>query len=480
MTWAIIVVTIGGSLWFPEFLYLFAAIFGVYAGIRFFFVGTANITGIRHIQRWERCDWRAYYEQQRTTSALDWDDVLHLVIIPNYNEPLHVLQKTLAALATQFEAAQRIIVVLAMEEAEAQSREKADALYAQYSACFARFICTFHPHGLPDELQCKSSNIAWAGRHAKRLLVDEGGCNLDHILVTVMDADTRWHPNTFQALTSLYASHLNRYTSFWQAPIRYHGNIWQISPPMRLINAYASALELAYMTSPGWMPMPMSSYSLSLRLLHMVGYWDTDVIADEWHMFIKAYFKAGVQIQVERVFLPFLADAPTGRSVWAAIKNRYLQTLRHYWGSKEIGYTIANLIQYQNIPRRRAVRLLFRVAHDTMLSGAGWVLISLGTQLPYLFHEQDHFAGIPGYLAFISLQVVLVMISIMGVVCWYADVLVRPQRDQSQKRGEPFFTLLSFALLPILVVIFITIPSIDAQTRLLAGIPLNFRVTEKL
>lgn len=480
MTWLVILVTIVGSILFPQTLFLCAALFGIYAGMRFFLAGIASIIGIHHIQQWEQCDWRTRYEQRHSDGSLDWEAVHHLVIIPNYNEPLTLLCKTLEALAQQFEAKTRMTVVLAMEEAEANCQQKAEYLKNLYGDRFAHFFYTIHPHGLPGEIRCKSSNLSWAARTAKRLLVDEAGYDLDNILVTTMDSDTRWHRDTFYALTCLFALHPTRHSVFWQAPIRYHGNIWHISPPMRLINAYATALELAYMATSGWMPMPMSSYSLSLRLLHQVGYWDTDVIADEWHMFIKAYFKCNGKIQVERVFLPFLADAPTGKTLWQAIKNRYLQTLRHYWGSKEIGYTLDSLLKHPTIYRPRALRLLFRVTHDTLLSGAGWVLISFGSQLPYLLHEQNAFAGIPGYLASVSLQVMLIIVGLMGVVCWYADVQVRPPRNLPTKGGERLLTGLSFLMLPLLIMIFITIPAIDAQTRLLAGASLNFRVTEKM
>ena len=98
----------------------------------------------------------------------------------------------------------------------------------------------------------------------------------------------------------LFALHEARHLRFWQAPIRYHGNIWEINPLLRIVNAYATAFELAYLASPWWLAMPMSSYALSLRLLHSSGYWDGDVIADEWHMFIKAYFARGGTVQVEK------------------------------------------------------------------------------------------------------------------------------------------------------------------------------------
>jgi hypothetical protein len=45
---------------------------------------------------------------------------------------------------------------------------------------------------------------------------------------------------------------------------------------------------------------------------------------------------------------------------------------------------------------------------------------------------------------------------------------------------ELFWTLLSFPLLPILSVFVLALPTITAQTRLLLGIPLQFRVSKKI
>jgi hypothetical protein len=45
---------------------------------------------------------------------------------------------------------------------------------------------------------------------------------------------------------------------------------------------------------------------------------------------------------------------------------------------------------------------------------------------------------------------------------------------------ERLLVFLSFPLLSVLSVIFLALPTIQAQTRLLIGAPLQFRVTKKL
>ncbi len=482
LAWLALLLCIVLSFTSPRTLLLIAALLGFYSAIRFLLAGMANVLGLRHIKTWRQMDWRAVYAANADDHALPWEAVHHVVIVPNYKEPVEVLRCTLERLALQDSADRQMTVVLAMEAAEVNCAEKAELLLREFKYQFAHMFYTVHPRGLPGEMQCKSANQAWAARWIRRHLVDELGFNLDHIVVTTMDADTLWHPHHFQALTCLFALHPERHMRFWQAPIRYHGNIWDISPLLRLVNAYSGALELAYLASPWWTALPMSSYALSLRLLDSSGYWDADVIADEWHMFIKAYFARGGGVKLEPIFLPFLAQAAGGRNLLDAFRNRYLQTLRHAWGSKEVGYMVAKLLEHPELQFWPAFRLLFRIAHDILLAGAGWIILTVGSQLPFLVHP-----GLLGQILseglnnpiFLLLQVSFSLVSILGIVFWYQDVISRPPRPTRQPVGEAILTLISFPLLPVLTLLVVAIPTLQAQTRLMIGIPLQFQVTKK-
>lgn len=468
---------------FPRALLVIALIVACYSATRFMLAGIANFMGLSKINAWVKIDWTAHYSRHATPDSLRWEDVRHVVLIPAYKEPVGVLTRTLDHLAHQFEAHQRLIVVLAMEAAENGCVEKAEALCQQYAGAFAHIYYTVHPRGLPGEMQCKSANEAWAARWIKRTLVDELGYSLDHILVTTQDADTLWHPHYLWALTALFAINPDRYMRFWQAPIRYHGNIWEINPLLRIVNAYSTAFELAYLSAPWWRPMPISSYSLSLRLLDTSGYWDSDVIADEWHMFIKAFFARGGEISLERVFLPFLAQAVTGDTLLEALKNRYQQTLRHAWGSKEVGYMVAKIVEHPEIDFFTSVRLLFRIAHDILLAGAGWVIMTVGSQLPLLLNPpllaEILSQGLSNPVVALS-QIAFAIVGILGVLFWYQDVIVRPPRTVPQTWSERIWTLISFPMLPVLTLFLVALPTLQAQFRLLIGIPLQFRVSKKV
>ncbi len=498
LAWLAFFFSIASAVAFPRTLLLIAALVGLYTAIRFVLAGIANVRGLWLIRQWEQRDWHAYYDEHATEASLPLETVHHLVLIPNYKEPLAVLRRTLSALAEQEAADQRMTVVLAMEAGEEGCVAKAETLQAEFGRYFRHFHFTVHPRGLPGEMQCKSANVAWAARWIKRRLVDELGYDMDHICVTTMDADTRWHPQHFLVLSVLFALDEGRYYRFWQGSIRYHGNIWEINPLLRIVNAYATAIELSYLAAPWWMAMPMSSYSLSLRLLDRSGYWDGDVIADEWHMYIKAYFANDGQVSLQRIMLPFVADATVGENLLDELRERYLQTLRHSWGSKEIGYTIAKIIDHPEVPVLPSLRLLVRISHDILMAGAGWAIITVGSQLPVLLHPSIAPADIGQILSdpVIGLQTAInnilsdptwlilisagAMVVLLAFVFWLLDVTVRPPRTHRMTLPERFWTVVSFPLMPLLTLIVVAIPALQAQTLLLLGVPLQFRVSKKV
>lgn len=497
IAWVTLLFSIASAVAFPRTLMLFAAMVALYSAIRFLLAGIANGMGIRKIARWEKIDWYQKYLEDADDSSLPWDKVQHVVIIPNYSEPLEILRRTLDQLKIQYEAKTRLTIILAMEAGEQDSNKKAEQLQKEYQNDFANIFYTLHPRGIPGEMQCKSANQSWAARWYINHIINRKNQNIDHVLITTMDADTRWHPRHFFALTYYFAIDKERYHHFWQAPIRYHGNIWNVNPLMRIVNSYATAFELAYLSAPWWMAMPMSSYSLSLKLLANSGNWDGDVIADEWHMMIKAYFASDGKVSLKHIFLPFLADSTTGDNIVESVKNRYTQTLRHAWGSKEVGYMIAKLIENPHIASVESFKLLFRIAHDILLAGAGWIILTVGSQLPVLFHPEIAPIQLDALIAssnkiqyvvdklladnpaWILLGLSSAIMILMVIVFQYQDHKVRPERIAPYTASEVILELLSIPFMLILTLFVVALPTLVAQTRLLLGIPLQFIVTDK-
>ncbi len=119
-------------------------------------------------------------------------------------------------------------------------------------------------------------------------------------------------------------------------------------------------------------------YSMSMLLLDSAGYWDSNVIADEWHMYIKTHF------QRRRGFSTSsrcsCRSTPTPRPLHAAGSHpRALSPdAAPCWGAKEIGYTIGQIASHPEVPLRHGLSLLVRVAHDNILGGLGWTRDAAG------------------------------------------------------------------------------------------------------
>ncbi|MBN1681499.1 MAG: glycosyltransferase [Anaerolineae bacterium] len=478
LMWLGVVLMVIGSYYAPTLMIACATGLALYSAIRFTLAGIANLYGLRLIRQWENTDWQAVYTRRAGHTSLVSDAVHHLVIIPNYHEDIAILRRTLDHLAGQNSAQRSMTVVLAIEASERGAREKGTVLKTEYGSRFEHFFVVVHPTGITGEMQCKSANQAWAARWAKQKLVDELGYSINHLLVTTMDSDTIWHPHYFESLTTLFATDQQRYTTYWQAPIRYHGNVWHITPIMRILHAYSSAWELAYLAAPWWRALPMSSYSMSLRLLHSAGYWDPDAIADEWHMYIKSFFQRGGNIHLCPVFLPFWANATTGSTFLHAIKERYMQTRRHAWGAKEIGYTVTQILERAPLLPRGSVKLLVRVAHDNLLAGPGWIIMMLGAQLPVMFYPHVTAHG-PGLLSLLLLQAAALVVSLLTLMFWVIDIRLRPQSAITHRVRSRLKELACLPLMAVATIVCVALPVMHAQTRLLLGLPIEFRVTAK-
>lgn len=484
LVWMALCLCIVMSVFSPRIMLFFALFLTAYCTLRFVVAGIASLIGNTRIHRWEQRNWYdEYLNTADTHHACAWEDVHHVVLIPNFNESVDVLRQSLAQLAKWEFAKHQMTVILAMETAETHSSDKARQLISEYNSHFASMFYTCHPTDLYGEIQCKSANLAWAGQWLRRNLFRIPTTSQENIVVTTMDADTNWHKHYFSALTYFFITNPERHTTFWQAPIRYHNNIWQVNPMVRLINAYSSAFELAYLTAGWWLALPISSYSMSFTLLETSRYWDSNVISDEWHMFAKSFFATNAALSIQSIYLPFSAFATTGETVWIAIRNRYAQTLRHAWGSKEIGYIIKRMTDTPSVPVYQSVTLLIRVVHDLLLSSAGWIVLSVGSVLPFVLYPSflDSMGdGGSQFSPILFFQFSAIAVFMLGIIFWRIDVSVRPERGRAMTHHERFWSVASLFLLPILTMFCVTLPVIHAQTLLMIGTTIPFEVSRKV
>jgi len=479
LSWSVLIFCFVSLVVAPRLMLDVARVVAIYMMLRFIGFTYIYLGGLFKIRAMEKRASISPYKGLPNREMARNKAVHHLVIIPNYNEPPDVLTRTLHSLWVQEGARQHMTVVLAMEERESEARTKAQALLAHHKGKFFHMMATFHPSGLPGEAPGKGVNETWAVRHARQELVERMGIPLDSIVVTVCDSDSVLHPYYFAELTRQFAADARRYSLVWQSPILFDNDIWETKAPIRLLTFFSNSVTTADYLNPLEAKFPYSTYSISLKLLEEVNYWDPTVIAEDVNIFMRAFFAKGGKAWIKRIYLPTHGNPIFGANLWDAIVIFYNQKVRHAWGGVEIGYVFQKWNTPPGAPFFYKLGRLLKLFHDHLFFSTAGFIVTLGTVLSIAL---DHMPVIT--LPPVSFSPVLIaIINLLGgsslIVVWFTERirLSRGWKDWSLR------TLLSevaaWIIFPVLSFLLINLPGLQAQTKMVLGQTFYFNRTPK-
>ncbi|CAJ1380307.1 unnamed protein product [Effrenium voratum] len=292
------------------------------------------------------------------------DKVRHIIAIPNYKEDKDILQVTLNSLI-EARGSKDFIVVLAMEDREGlQGSQKAKELQAAFKDHFAEIILCFHPEGIKEmhldgswdpEVKGKASNVKFAVKKVCEDIQERS----EYDVLTIIDADVILHPMYFHRINESFAKlkdegNEEHTCTFWQAPQLPWRNLDE-SPAVSRVWGYISSLwEFGGVSGLlcGGHHMVFSGYSLPLNLAEQAQCWDGDIIAEDHHAFLKAWFyfvfesrkkeaSSNALVRVRPVMLPAKSTSvvsPDG--YWATWYERWNQAKRHAQGVAEFSFAL--------------------------------------------------------------------------------------------------------------------------------------------
>ncbi len=473
VSWSLILFPVWGSFVIPEIVAYYIITFSVYWLVRSLMVATLSIAAYYRIRASMRYDWRK--ELEKTT---DWDKVHHGIIIPTYKEPISTLERTLEELTKQSYPTKNIHIILSFELREGgPAVQKAQILLKKYANIFGTLLATYHPD-IAGEVKGKSSNTAWGARLLYKTLVQEKKIPLGNCTITSEDADALFHTSYFSALTYEFLHHAKRYNRIWQGSIRFYNNIWKVPAPVRVLSSIFSVTQMFILMRQDRL-VNFSTYSTSLQLAHEIGYWDVDVVPEDYRFFFKAYFAKKGDLEVDPIFLPILADAAESTGFWATMINQYEQIKRWAWGVSDDAYIIKQWATAEGVPFWDKTIRVLKTIEDHFLWPVNWFAITIGALLPPLLNEEFNRLRIGKTLPQISS--LLMTISLLSlVVIFIIDALSRPSRPKDTPFIKKIMQPFEFLLLPFLGFFFSALPGLDAHTRLMLGKYLEYRVTEKV
>lgn len=408
------------------------------------------------------------------TDILNWQELKHIIIIPFWQEPESVLIRSIECLANQTLPSKQIVVVLGAEERHKPALEMANKLREKYKDKF--FDIWVNNHVLvEDEVVGKAANMASAGKYALSK-IKELGWNKDYVTITSCDSDTQFDPQYFAYFSHLFCTNEKRYTRFFAAPMAYYANIWKVPFYIRIANTVFTINNIGTTIRTDKF-IQVSSYSFSWRLLEDIDFWSVEIIPEDFHMFFKALFLHGNNVMTVPIYLKNLSDAAESVGHPSSIKNQYEQVKRWAWGNSDHGWMIKSWLRSST----KSLYTLYRVAH-TIFDHLTWsvtsFLLVFGTNIPLIINR-DLAGTVFGSNSPRITSTLMTIATILFFSVLILDSKLKPERKIKPTLPKRFLELLQWITLPLITFIFGAIPGLDAQTRLLFGKYLEYRLTEK-
>jgi len=431
---------------------------------------------------------RHNFKRVRHNLEADWnerlkplkhDHIIHLVIFPFFDEPRELIEESVRALRTSTLDPKRIAVVLASEErGGAEQKEYARILAEEMKNHFLACIVTEHPGGTPGELAGKGANISFAAEEARRHILDAEHIPYENVLVSAFDIDTIIYPQYFSCLTWHFLTAEKPMKSSFQPIPLYNNNIWH-APMLSRVIAYSSSFWQMIQQERPEKLATFSSHAVPFLPLMEAGYWQRNVVSEDSRIFWNLFVRNDGDYQVIPLAYPVSMDANVGGNLYQTAKNIYKQHRRWTYGAENIAYILFAFLKNPRIPFRKKFRAAFfqiegfwsLATHPLILFAVGW--------LPLFVGGQDFNATVLSY-NLPQIAKGFLTASMFGLVISAAiSMHLIPTRPREYGTLRSIALLLQWILVPFTMVVFSSIPGMDAQLRLLFGRYMGFWVTPK-
>ncbi len=474
-SWSLILFPIWGSFFIPEIVAYYVIIFAIYWLYRSLTLSVLSIVAHFRIQASCSHNWPT---DLKNTFPQKYIQIHHLIIIPTYEEPIYILERTLNGLKEQSFPLKNLHIMLSFEEREGkEARVKAEILKEKFKTYFGHLWTEFHPD-IVGEVKGKSSNTCYGAKKAKKILIDQNKININNVTITSEDADAVFHHHYFAYLTYEFLNSKHRYNKIWQGGIVFYNNIWQVPAPIRVLGSIFSVNQMYILMRKDRL-INFSTYSTSLRHIVEINFWDTDVIPEDYRLFFKSYFLKKGKFEADPIFLPIYADMPQSDNFFSTMINQYEQLKRWAWGVSDDAYIIKQFFKHNEIPFFDRLLRITKVLEDHFLWPVNWFAITIAAFFPPFLNPRFNATTLGKTLPQVT-SFILTLTLISLFIIFIIDAINRPKRPKNFSFLSYITQPLEFLMLPFLGFFFSALPGIDAHTKLMMGKYIEYKVTRKV
>lgn len=402
-------------------------------------------------------------------------DIHHVIIIPNFKEPLHKLSSTIESIIHNNYSCKKQYLVLACEEREEKAYEKAPILKKRYARFFKDVLISYHP--LKDhEVPGKASNQTYAARMVDEYM-EKNGVKRKNVLITICDADSHFSNHYFSYLTLEYLKDKERLYHFYWAPVLLYNNFWKLPLFVRMQATLSSILRLSFLSQKENL-IQVSTYSTNLWLLKRVNFWDVDIIPEDWHIYFQAFFTFGEKVRTVPLYTITNGDAVYSGGLIKTLINRYEQEKRWAWGVSDVGYALKKFFTTPHIPFLIKLKKLSFLIETHLFWPTSFFILTISASLPPLVNPLFK-RTVLGFLLPKLSGFILTFASLMLILYIYLDIQLRKKINMKTQFYSLPLLFIQWYFLPLVSFVFSSLPALEAHTRLLLGKKITYKVTEK-
>ncbi len=461
-------------LW-PAYVAIFVICFSFYYLFRILYFSLHQIMGYFKVKRHLKENW---LKKIRELKGRDWRQIHHVVILPTYKESENIIRESIVSLLVTQYPKEKLIVVLAVEERAGKEFEyTAKKLQKEYASLFFSFLVTVHPQSIAGEIGGKGSNVAWAGAEAKKM-IDNLGLDYENILISSFDIDTKVYPQYFSCLTWYFLTEKDPLHASYQPVPVYNNNIWTAPFFTRVVSTSNTFWQMIQQERSEKLTT-YSSHAIPAKVFFEVGY-PANVVPDDSRIFWRAYLYYDGTYRVVPMYYLVSMDVVDSSNIFKTILHQYKQQRRWAWGCSEIPYIMFGFLQ------NKKIKLWEKMSHlYTIIDGfwswatAALLLFMLGWLPLFLGGNKFNFSILSFNLPILTGRIMT--ISLIGmIISAILSLLIVSPMPKNMRAWKKITILLQWIFLPAILIIFGSIPALDAQIRLMFGRYLGFWVTEKV
>lgn len=471
-TWIVITFPLWMSFFHPAIVAYFIILFFIfffYKSIKTAYLATLSY---KRIQEKEKISF-----PKKLLKLKQSKEIYHLVVIPHYNEPSYKLESTLQSVtSTDYPYKHQFILVLGCEEREEGIQEKAKKLVETHEQFFKDILVVYH-NLLPHEAPGKASNQTFAVRKADEYL-QKLGVKRENVIVTICDADSHMPKNYFSYLTYRYLTDNDRLYHFYWGAVLLYNNFLKLPIFSRMQATLSSIIRMAFLSQDDNL-IQTSTYSTSLWLLHKINFWDVDIIPEDWHIYLQAFFTFGERVKTLPLYTIINSDAVHSGGNVKTFVNRYEQEKRWAWGASDIGYAVNRFFNTPHLPVWPKIKKIAFLMETHLLWPTSFFVLTISASIPALVNPYFK-STVLGFLLPQVAGLILTITSVFLILYIYLDIKVRHKLNQKTPVTAFPFLVIQWYFLPVISFFLSALPALDAHTRMLFGKKIHYKVTEKV